>query len=190
MNLGKLLGQGGWQIWDNACKVPSRSWDWRSSIYGVFCFWWLFVVVQLLSHIGLFVTAWTTAHQAPLPSPFASLLKLMSIESGVDSTISSSVTPLSSVPQSFPASWSFLMSWLFISGGQDIGASASASVLPMNIQGWFPLGWLVGSPRSPRDSQESSPAPQFEGISSLAVSLLYGPTLISIHDYWKNYSFD
>ena len=52
-------------------------------------------------------------------------------------TISSSFAPFSSCPQSFPASGSFLMSWLFTSGGQSIGASASASVLPMNIQGWF-----------------------------------------------------
>ena len=56
-------------------------------------------------------------------------------------TISSSVVPFSSCLQSFPASGSFLMSWLFISGGQSIGASASALVLPMNIQDWFPLGW-------------------------------------------------
>ena len=56
-------------------------------------------------------------------------------------TISSSVIPFSSCPQSFPASGSFPMSQLFTSGGQSIGASASASVLPMNIQGWFPLGW-------------------------------------------------
>ena len=57
------------------------------------------------------------------------------------STILSSVTPFSSCLQSFPASGSFLMSWLFASGGQSIGASAAASVLPMNIQDWFPLGW-------------------------------------------------
>ena len=55
-------------------------------------------------------------------------------------TISSSVTPFSSCPQSFPASRSFPVSWLFPSGGQSIGASASASALPMNTQGWFPLG--------------------------------------------------
>ena len=53
---------------------------------------------------------------------------------------SHSVIPFSSCLQSFPASGSFPMSWLFTSGGQRIGASASASVLPMNIQGWFPLG--------------------------------------------------
>ena len=56
-------------------------------------------------------------------------------------TISSSVVPFSSCPQSFPALGSFLMSQLFASGGQSIGTSASASVLPMNIQDWFPLGW-------------------------------------------------
>ena len=55
-------------------------------------------------------------------------------------TISSFVTPFSSCPQSFPASGSFPMSWLFASGGQIIGVSASASVLPMSTQGWFPLG--------------------------------------------------
>ena len=56
-------------------------------------------------------------------------------------TISSSVTPFSSCPQFFPASGSFPVSQLFASGGQSIGASASASVLPMNSQCWFPLGW-------------------------------------------------
>ena len=56
-------------------------------------------------------------------------------------TISSSVVPFSSCPQSFPASGSFQMSQLFVSGSQRIGVSASASVLPMNIQDWFPLGW-------------------------------------------------
>ena len=55
-------------------------------------------------------------------------------------TISTSVVPVSSCPQSFPASWSFPMSQFFISGGQSIGISASASVLPVNIQDWFPLG--------------------------------------------------
>ena len=105
-------------------------------------------------------------------------------------TISSSVIPFSSCLQSFPASGSFPMSQFFTSGGQRIGASASASVLPMNIQDWFPLGWTGLISCSPRDSQESSPTPQFKRISSLALSFLYGPTLTSIHDYWKNHSFD
>ena len=106
-------------------------------------------------------------------------------------TISSSVIPFSSCLQSFPASESFTMSWFFSSGGQTIGVPASTSVLPMNIQNWFPLGSpLVWSPCSPRDSQDSSPTPQFKSIISLAFSFLYGPTLTSILDYWKNHSFD
>ena len=103
---------------------------------------------------------------------------------------SSSVIPFSSRLQSFPASGSFPVSQFFPSGGRSIGLSASASVLTMNIQDWFPLDGLVGSPCSPRNSQESSPTPQFRSIDSLALSFLYSPTLTSIHDYWKNHSLD
>ena len=60
----------------------------------------------------------------------------------------------------------------------------------MNIQGWFPLGYTGLISLSPRDSQESSPAPQFQSINSLVLILLYGPTLTSLHDYQKNDSFD
>ena len=104
--------------------------------------------------------------------------------------ISSSVIPFSSCLQSSPALGSFQMSQFFEWGGQTIGVSASASVLPMNILDWSPLGWTGWSPCSPRDSQESSPTPQFKSINSLALSFLYSPTLTSIHDYWKNHSFD
>ena len=111
-------------------------------------------------------------------------------------TISSSAIPFSSRLQSFPASGSFQMSQFFTSGGQfftsggqSIGVSASTSVLPMNIQDWFPLGW-TGSPCSPRDSQESSPTPQFKSMNFLVLSFLYSPTLTSIHDYWKNHNLD
>ena len=79
-------------------------------------------------------------------------------------TISSSVTHFSPCPQSFPASGSFPMSGLFTWGGQSIGASASASVLPMNIQGWFPLRLTGWSLCCPKDSKASSLAPQFESI--------------------------
>ena len=105
--------------------------------------------------------------------------------------ILSSVGSLSSCTQSLPASGSFPMSQFFASGGQSIGASASASVLPMNIPDWFPLGLtgLILLERS-RDFQESSPTPQFKSISSLVLSFLYSPTLICIHDYWKSHSFD
>ena len=107
-------------------------------------------------------------------------------------TISSFASLFSFCLQCFPASGPFSMSWLFTSDGQSIESSASSSVLPVNIQGWFPLG-LTGcpcSPCSPRDSLKSLPIPQFKSISCLAFSLLYGPTLTSVHDYWKNHSFN
>ena len=104
-------------------------------------------------------------------------------------TISSSVT-LFFCLQSFPASGSFPISQFFTSGGQSIGASASASVLSMSIQGWFPLGLTVLISLQSKDSQESSPTPQFKSISFSVLSLLFGPTLTSIHDCWKNHSSD
>ena len=99
-------------------------------------------------------------------------------------TISFSVVPFSSCPQSFPASGSFQMSQLFASGGQSIGASAS--ILPMNIQGWFPLGLTGWISLLSKGLSRVSPVPQFESISSSVLSFLYGPTITSIHDYWKN----
>ena len=81
------------------------------------------------------------------------------------------------------------MSWLFASGGQTIGASASASVFPMNIQGWFSFGLTCLIFFSPRDSQEYFLVPQFKSINSSVLSLLYGPTLTSVGDYWENHSF-
>ena len=103
---------------------------------------------------------------------------------------SSPVSPFSSCPQYFPASGSFQMCQLFASGGQSIGISASASVLPKNTQDWSPLGWTGWISLSPRDSQESSPTPQFKSINSLALSFLYSPTLTSIYDPWKNHSLN
>ena len=104
--------------------------------------------------------------------------------------ISSSVIPFTSCPQSFPASGSFPMSQLFASGGSSIEVSASASVLAINTQDWSPLGWTCWSPCSPRDSQKSSPTPQFKNLNSSALSFLCSPTLTSIHDHWKNHSLD
>ena len=104
--------------------------------------------------------------------------------------IQSSVVPFFSCPQSLPASKSFPMSQLFTWGGQSTGVSALASFLPKKSQGWLLQNGLVGSPCSPRDSQESSPTPQFKSINSLVLSLLQSPTVTSIHDYWKNHSLD
>ena len=103
------------------------------------------------------------------------------------STISSSVIPFS-CRQSFPASGSFQMSQLFPSGGQIIGVSASASVLPMNAQDWFPLGWigwisLQFKGLSKFFSNTTAQKHQFFG----AQLSFYSPTLTSIHDHWKNH---
>ena len=111
-------------LWSHLCHFPKIS------------------SVQSFSHVWLFETPWTAACQASLSITNSwNLLKLTSIESVSHPTISSSVVSFSSCLKSFSASGSFLMSQFFASGGQSIGASASASVLPVNIQDWFPLGW-------------------------------------------------
>ena len=94
--------------------------------------------------------------------------------------ISSSVVPFSSWPQSLPALEFFTMSQLFAWGGQSIGVSVLASVLPMNTQDWSPLDGLGGSPCSPRNSQESSPTPQFKSINSSALSFLHSPAFFTV----------
>ena len=105
-------------------------------------------------------------------------------------TISSSVVPFSSHLESFPASESFQMSQFFASGGQSIGVSASTSVLPMNIQDWFPLGWTGWIPLQSKGLSRVFSNTTVQGINSSALSFLYSPTLPSIHDHWKNHSFD
>ena len=145
--------------------------------------------MQLFSHVWFFVTQWTIACQASqhFTNPW-SLLRLMSIEAVVPSNFI------------FCFSLLFLLS-IFLSirafsnqpvlhiGCQSIGASASASVLPMNIQDWFPL-WLTGliAWLSKRLSAVFS-NDKFKSVSSLVLRLPYGPTLTSIHD-WENHSFD
>ena len=99
-----------------------------------------FSSVQSLSHVWLFATPWTAAHQASL-SITKVYPKSCPLSQWCHPTISSSVVPFSSCLQSFPASGSFQMSQLFASGGQNIGVSTSTSVLPMKTQDWSPLGW-------------------------------------------------
>ena len=132
-----------------------------------------------MTHVRLFATPWTAARQASLSITNShSLLKLMSIGLWCHPTISSSVVPFSSRLQSFPASGSFPTSQ-FSSGGQSIEASASASVLPMNIQGWFPFGWTglislqskglsrVFTSTTVRKHQFSSAQPSFPSVWAL-----------------------
>ena len=129
--------------WVAACQAPlsmgfHRQEYWRKPHFNHY----QFSSVQSLSRVRLFVTPWTAARQASLSiTNSLSLPKPMSIGRWCHPTISSSVIPFSSCPQSSPASGSFPMSQLFISGGQSIGVSASTSVLPRNTQDWSPLGW-------------------------------------------------
>ena len=150
-----------------------------------------FSSVQPLSHVRLFATPWIAAHQATLSITNSwSLLKLMSIESVCHLTISSSVVPLSSCLQSFPASGSFPVSQFFPSGGQSSGVSASASVLPTNTQDWSPLGWTGWISLQSKGLSRDSSNTTVQKHQSSSVSFLYSPTLTSIHDYWKNHSFE
>ena len=112
------------------------------------------VVVQLLSHVQLYVTPWTSATRLPCPllSPWI-CCNSCPLSRWCHPTISSFIVPFLSCPQSFSASGSFPMSQLFTSGGQSIGASASESVLPMNILGWFSLRLTVWSPYCSGDSR-------------------------------------
>ena len=101
-----------------------------------------FSSVQLLSHVRLFAAPWLQHTRPPCPSPTpGACLNSGPLSQWCYPTISSSVVPFSSHLQSFPESGSFPMSQFFTWGGQSIGVSTSASVLPMNIQDWFPLGW-------------------------------------------------
>ena len=149
-----------------------------------------FSSVQLLSGVQIFATPWTTAHQASLSITNSwSLLKLMSISSWCYPTISSSIIPFSCL-ESFPASGSFQMSLFFASGGQSIGVSASASVFPMNIQDWFPLGWtgwisLLSKGLSRVFFNTTVQKHQFFGTHLSLQSNSH-----TTRDYWKNHSFD
>ena len=152
--------------------------------------WCMFSSVQSLSRVWLFATPWTAAHQASLSITSSQcLLKLMSIESVMPSNHLILCLPLL-LPPSFPASGSFPMSQLFALGGQSIGVSASASVLPMNTQDCSPLGCTSWISLQSKGFSRVFSNTTVQSISSLAISFLYSPTLTSIHYYWINQSFD
>ena len=134
---------------------------------------------------------WTAAHQASLSFTISqSLLKFVSISQWCYLTISSSAAPFSFCLQSFPASRSFSMSQFFTSGSQSNEASASASLLPMNIQGWFLLGLTGFDLLAVQGTLKSFF--QLHGLkaSILWCSVFFMVQLTSVYDYWKNYSFD
>ena len=137
-------------------------------------------------------TLWAAARQASLSiTNFWSLLKLMSIESVMPSNHLMLCQPLLLLPSIFPSIRVFLNETALCISWPNYG-SLSFSISPSNEHPGlisFRMDWF-GSPCSPRDSQESSPTPQFKSINSSVLSFLYSPTLTSIHDHWKNHSLD
>ena len=135
---------------------------------------------------------WTAAHQASLSfSTSQSLLKLMYFELVMPSSHLILCQPLIFMP-SVLSQHQGLFQW--VSSSHHIAKVLEFQLQHQSFQ-WicrvdFFLDWLVWSPCCPRDSQESSPALQLKSINSLALNLLYGPTLTSLHDYWNNHSFD
>ena len=145
------------------------------------------VVVHLLSHVSL---RRNKLQQARFPCPSLSprvFSNSWQLIQWYYPTISFSVSPFS-CPQSFPVLGSFPMRQLFTSGSQSMGPLAS--FFPMNIQNWFNLGLTDLISLQSKGLSKVPPTPLFKKINSSVLSLLYGPTLTSIHDYWKNHSFD
>ena len=137
-----------------------------------------------------FVTPWTAAHQASWSITNSwSLPKLMSVESVMPSNHCILCCPLLLLPSIFLSIRVFSNeSVLHISWPKYW--SFSFNISPSNERSGLISFRMRGSPCNPRDSQESSPTPQFKSISSLVLSFLHSPTLTSIHDYWKNHRLD
>ena len=147
------------------------------------------IVVQPSSHVNSLQSHGLQHTRPPCPSSSSGVCpNSCLLHQWCCLAISSSDTLFSFCPQSFPALETFPMSHLLVSDNQNTGTSASASVLPVTIQGWSPLR-LDWSPCCPRDYQESSPAPQFEDISSSAFCLLYHPALTTVRGHWGDHSF-
>ena len=135
-------------------------------------------------------TPWTAAHQASLSiTNSQSLLKVMSIESVMPSNYLILCCPLLLPPSVFSSIKVFSNESILCIRWPKYW-SFSFSTSPSNDRTHFLYHGLVGSPCSPKDSQESSPTPQFKSINSSMLGFLYSPTLTSMYDYWKNHSFD
>ena len=144
------------------------------------------VQLSSVAQSWLLATPWTAARQASLSSPTpGAYSNSCALSWWCHPTISSSVVPFSSCPQSLPASGSFPMSQFFASGGLSIGASASASVLPMNTQDWSPLGWTGWISLQSKGLSTVFSNTIVQKHQLFCSSFLYSPMLTSLHDYGK-----
>ena len=150
-----------------------------------------FSSVQSFSRVQLFATPLTAACQASLSiTNSQSLLKLMCIALMMPSNHLILCHPLLLLPSIFPSIMAFSMSWFFASGGQSIGVSALASVLPMNTQDWSPWGWTGCISLQSKGLSRVFSNTTVQKHQSSALSFVYSPTLTPIHDYWKNHNLD
>ena len=149
------------------------------------------VVIQLLGHVWLFWPHELQHTRLPYPSPSPGACSdSCPLNLWCYTTISYSVVLFSSCLQSFQASGSFPMTQFFASGGQSTGVSTSASVLPKDIQDWFPLGLTGLLSLQSKGLSNIFSNTTVQKINSLLISLVYGPMRTSIPDHWKNHSFD
>jgi len=170
-----ILGHQIWN-WEVKCFLPSHSVQLSRSVV----------------HVRLFATPWTAAHQASLSiTKSLSLLKFMSIELVMPSN------HLIFLSSPSPSAFNLSQHQGLFKWASSLHQVAKVLKLQLQHQSFqwvfrtdFLYNWLVVSPCSPRDSQESSSTPQFKSINSSAFSFLYSSTLTSIPDYWKNHSFD
>ena len=150
-----------------------------------------FSSVQLLSHVRLFVTPWIAARQASLfITNSRRSLRLTSIKSVKPSSHLILCHPLLLLPPIPPSIRVFSNESTLHEVAKVLEFQLQHHSLQRNPTADLLQNGLVGSPCSPRDSQESSPTPQFKSINSSALSPLHSPTLTSIHDQWKNHSLD
>ena len=150
-----------------------------------------FSSAQSLICVRVFATPWTAALQALLSITSSwSLPKLIFIESVMPSNHLILCRPLLLSPSIFPGISVFSKESALASCGQSIGVSASTSVLPLSVQDWSPSGWTGLISLQSKGLSRVFSNTTVQSISSLALSLLYSPTLTSIHDYWKNHSLD
>ena len=193
---GRWEGGSGWGIHVNPWQIHFNVWQnplQYKKKYVKVCFMAqneVLFVVQSLCHNQLFETPWTAAYQASLSFSISrSLLKLMSIESMILSNHLLLFCPLL-LPLVFPSIRVFTK---WVSSSHQVAKVLELQLQHQSFQWIFRVDFLqdgLAWSCSPRDSQESSPTPQFKSINSSELSFLYSPNFTSIHDYWKSHSFD